>query len=426
MMLLPALLICIAANICVFAQTNPKETEFSRNVQKSVNKMNLDFAKILLENLPSEGNFIFSPLNIYGALALVHLGATGTTRNELSNALGLPAEENKLAEAHEKLGKLLIDIQIRQSAKVNIANQIFTSKGLKLKDGYTKGTVNYYYISQAQRVDFAKSGPEATNIVNKWVADETYQRIPKLFSDEISKDTIILLASVLYFAGKWSDTFHEIHTQTKNFHTGLKQIPVPTMSKNESVPYVSNKDLKFEAISIPYVYGEFSMLIILPNRNQSVKTLVNSLKSEQISEVIKSLELTYVNYQIPRMKFRWSQDIKEALVKLGVKQMFSSAELGNMVDLNNTRVSKVTHAAEIEVHEKGTAASAATTIQRRLMMGKFYSYTSPPIPFYVDRPFLFSIYHRDTGIILLTGTVQNPTVYRSADELCFKKHDLYV
>lgn len=406
-MLLPALLIFIAANICVFAQTNPKETEFSRNVQKSVNKMNLDFAKILLENLASEGNFIFSPLNIYGALALVHLGATGTTRNELSNALGLPAEENKLAEAHEKLGKLLTDIQTPQSAKVSIANGIFTSKGLKLKDGYTKGTANYYK-SQAQQVDFAKSGPEATNIVNKWVADKTYQRIPKLFSSEISKDTIILLASALYFAGKWSDQFYEFNTQTKNFHTGVKQIQVPTMSKNESVPYVSNKDLKFEAISIPYVYGEFSMLIILPNRDQSVKTLVNSLKSEQIAEIITSLKLTYVNYQIPRMKFRWSQDINEALVKLGVKQMFSSAELGNMVDLNNVQVSKVTHAAEIEVNEQGTVASAVTTIQLVPYSGKFY--TSPPIPFHADRPFLFSIYHRDTGIILFTGAVQNPTV----------------
>ncbi|WP_442959079.1 hypothetical protein [Providencia sp. PROV052] len=46
-------------------------------------------------------------MNIYGALALVHLGATGTTKNELSNALGLPVEENKLAEAHDNLGKLL-------------------------------------------------------------------------------------------------------------------------------------------------------------------------------------------------------------------------------------------------------------------------------------------------------------------------------
>ncbi|XP_065219527.1 leukocyte elastase inhibitor-like [Planococcus citri] len=398
-------LIIFAANVCVFAQSDPGEVEFSRNVKKSVNKMNADFAKILVEDLVSEKNFIFSPLNIYGALALVHLGATGTTKNELSNALGLPAEENRLAEAHEKLGKLLNGIQ--RNLTVSIANGIFTRKGLKLKDTYTKGTANYYK-SEAQQVDFAKGGDEPTNIVNKWIADKTKNRITKVFSGEISRDTIVLLASAVYFDGRWSDGFHKYRTQTKNFNTGDKQIQVPTMSANKLIGYVNNKDLKFEAISLPYLYGDFAMLIVLPNRDQSVKTLVNSLKPEQISEIVSSLKRTDVIYQIPRMKFRWSRDINDILTKLGVKQMFNNAELGNMMDLNNILISKVTHAAEIEVNEEGTEASAVTTIEIALFSAQKEPIRRSPILFHADRPFLFSIYHRDTGIILFTGVVQNP------------------
>lgn len=55
----------------------------------------MNFSKILVNDLKSEENFIFSPLTIYGGLALIHLGATGTTKIELSNALGLPVDDNK-------------------------------------------------------------------------------------------------------------------------------------------------------------------------------------------------------------------------------------------------------------------------------------------------------------------------------------------
>lgn len=406
-MLLLILLSILAGNVCIFAQDAPSDSELTRNVKNSVHKLNVDFTKILLNEVKPEGNFIFSPLNIHGALALVHLGATGTTKSELSKVCGLPVEESKLSEAHQNLGKLLNDIQNAtfDSAKVTIANGVFAQKGLQLKNEYSKATANYYK-SEALQVDFAKPGSEATDTVNKWVADNTKNRITKLFKEEISKDTIILLASTLYFAGKWSKSFHKADTETKNFNTGAKVVQVPMMSINESVPYFDDKNSKFEAISIPYLYGDFSMLIILPYRDQSVKTLINSLTPEQLSAVINSLQNTYVNYQIPRLKFHWSQDINQHLAKLGVKQMFEKAELGNLVDLKNIAVSKVTHAAEIEVNEEGTVASAVTAIQMVLM--SLPHYINPPVPFHADRPFLFSIYHRETGVILFTGLVQNP------------------
>ncbi|XP_065216679.1 leukocyte elastase inhibitor-like [Planococcus citri] len=406
-MILFIALILFTGNVCVFSQQEPVENEFSRNVKNSVNKLNVDFSKLVVNDLKPEGNFIFSPLNIYGALALVHLGATGTTKTELSKVLGLSDGEKTSAEGHENFGKLLNDIQntTYNGTNVNIANGIFVQKGLKLKENYLKGTTKYYK-SQSQQLDFAKGGPEATSAVNKWVSEKTNNRIQDLFKSELSKDTVILLASALYFAGKWADRFTESYTETKNFNTGLKLVKVPTMSNNESIPYVDNKDLKFEAISLPYLYQDFSMLIVLPHRNQPLKTLVNSLKPEQLPKIIESLKSTYVNYEIPRMKFRWSQDINEHLTKLGVKQMFDKAELGNMVDLKNVAVSKVSHVAEIEVNEEGTVASAVTAIQ--FVLTSLVTYSNPPLPFHADRPFLFSIYHRASGIILFTGVVQNP------------------
>ena len=195
---------------------------------------------------------------------------------------------------------------------------------------------------------------------------------------------------------------------SKKFYTGVKLVEVPIMSTIEKVPYFNDENLKFEAISIP-MGEEFSMLITLPYENQSLKKLITLLKAEQISEIIDSLVHTEVNYEIPRFKFHWSENINQYLGKLGIKLIFDeyNAELDNMADLKNVFLSKVIHAAEIEVDEKGSVASAATSITGHRNRRSVTQIT----PFYVDRPFLFSIYHRNTSdvsVVLFTGAVQNP------------------
>ncbi len=128
---------------------------------------------------------------------------------------------------------------------MNIANGIFIQKGLELKKEYSRATVNYYK-TETQQLDFAKGGPEATNTVNKWISDKTHERIPKLFNEELSKDTVILLTSALYFAGKWSDSFYEEATKTKAFNTGVNQVQVPTMIINKSFPTSTIKIQNFK------------------------------------------------------------------------------------------------------------------------------------------------------------------------------------
>jgi serpin B len=62
------------------------------------------------------------------------------------------------------------------------------------------------------------------------------------------------------------------------------------------------------------------------------------------------------------------------------------------------------HAAEIAVDEYGTVAAAAT--------GLAFAESGPPEPeltVVADRPFIYLIRHRDTGLVLFAGHVTNPT-----------------
>jgi serpin B len=62
------------------------------------------------------------------------------------------------------------------------------------------------------------------------------------------------------------------------------------------------------------------------------------------------------------------------------------------------------HGADIEVNELGTVAGAAT--------GLMFAVSGPPEPelsIRADRPFLYLIRHRPTGLVLFAGQVTDPT-----------------
>lgn len=52
-------------------------------------------SKLLYKQAQQHGNVLFSPINIYTALALLHLGADGNTRNEIARLMGLPTDDDK-------------------------------------------------------------------------------------------------------------------------------------------------------------------------------------------------------------------------------------------------------------------------------------------------------------------------------------------
>jgi serpin B len=62
------------------------------------------------------------------------------------------------------------------------------------------------------------------------------------------------------------------------------------------------------------------------------------------------------------------------------------------------------HGANIEVDERGTVAAAATGLE--------FPTSGPPDPelsVRADKPFLYLIRHRDSGLVLFAGQVTDPT-----------------
>ena len=67
-------------------------------------------------------------------------------------------------------------------------------------------------------------------------------------------------------------------------------------------------------------------------------------------------------------------------------------------------ISLVLHKAFVSVDEEGTEAAAATAV----VMTRTAAPSEPAVEFQADRPFLFLIQHRDTGVILFLGRFADP------------------
>lgn len=66
-------------------------------------------------------------------------------------------------------------------------------------------------------------------------------------------------------------------------------------------------------------------------------------------------------------------------------------------------MSAAVHAADISVDEEGTVAAAATAVG--------FAYSGPPTPeliVHAERPFLYVILHRESGLVLFAGQVVEP------------------
>lgn len=173
------------------------------------------------------------------------------------------------------------------------------------------------------------------------------------------------------------------------------------------VPYHHNHELQFEAIQIPYFDQDYVMSIVLPHKTQTLMNLTHYLGGHELHATFQDSTTKGVEYKIPKLKIKWAKSLKSILEKEGLKTIFENPDFSKLTPVPTLKVTDVYHVAEIEVEEKGTVASAATAV-------KFVTYSlesSPidPLQFYVDRPFLLTILHKPTSLILFQAYVHQPT-----------------
>jgi serpin B len=149
------------------------------------------------------------------------------------------------------------------------------------------------------------------------------------------------------------------------------------------------------------------MVFVLPNADLGLPGLEGKLDGERLGGLLASLRAQrerVVDLKLPRFEMRTAVPLTTPLRELGMKRAFQpSAEFGAIAD-ERLCVSDVVHQAFVRVDEKGAEAAAATAV----ILRKSAALPEAAVQLVLDRPFLFAIVERQSGMVLFFGRCAQP------------------
>jgi serpin B len=393
---------------------------------KATNNLAVDLHRQLATG---DENLCVSPYSIESALAMTFAGADGETRTEMARVLHLPETGNGAPASFASLQRSLDEMSAKTAELVkeskrsggpsepitlNIANRLFAQKGYNFREAFLS-LVKQNFGAAFELMDFVHDFSGATQHINKWVADQTRDRIRNLIpAGALDETTRLVLANAIYLKASWTNPFSDDATKPEPFHVrGTAPVDLSMMRKRDKNFGYAKRD-GFTAVSLPYSGDELQFLVLLPDEVNGLPTLESKLTSEMLAQCAR-LQTRDVDLHLPKFKLQPpTMALAEKLEALGMKTAFDqprgSANFDRMAPRKPNDylyISQVFHKTFIAVDEKGTEAAAATAVA--MMAGTaLRSPPPPPIEVKVDRPFIYAIQHVPSGVCLFLGRVTDP------------------
>ena len=393
------------------------QSDKPRNTSPAVDKTDLTklvdgnnaFAFDLYQALRQTGaNLFYSPYSISEALAMTYAGARGYTEKDMAEALNFTLTQDQLHPAFNSL-----DLQLKQRGqgakgrdkegfRLHVVNAIWGQKDYKFL-GEFLDVLAQNYGAGLRIADFINETEQSRVTINKWVSDQTEERIKDLVPQgAINQLTRLVLTNAIYFNAAWQYPFDENATSDGLFHLlSDNDVTVPMMKQTESFRYTEGTD--YQVVELPYDGQELSMVILLPKAGR-FDAFEEKLDAGFIKTIIGNLETHEVSLTMPKFEYESSFGLKEVLSTLGMGVAFTpDADFSGMDGKRDLLIKDVLHKAFVSVDEAGTEAAAATAVIVGLT-----AIPVQPVEVKIDRPFIFLIRDIPTDSIIFIGCVLNP------------------
>ncbi len=349
-----------------------------------------------------EENRVCSPVNIYMALAMLTEPTEGGSRTQLMSILGEPDTASLRSYVEE-----LWDGNNRDDrfSTLKPAASLWADQNLALRKDMVKILSQSYHASVYQ----GKMGSDNLDQkYRKWLGEQTGGLLEQqISSQKFSDETVLALASTLYFKGRWQDEFSKNATTEDIFHAEEEDITCEFMNRHAVMKYYRGDS--FAAISLPFGDG-CDMWLLLPDETSSAGELLQH--EPCLTGLVmhpsewEDTSLITVNLSIPKFDVSWDTDLSGSLKQLGVSDVFDP-DMADFSAILKTPapawLSRVSHAARVRIDEEGCEAAAYTSM---MLCGA----AMPPeeqADFIADRPFVFVITGAE-NVPLFAGLVNHP------------------
>lgn len=376
------------------------EDEQMEEMSAASNALGFSTLTELHENKGKKDNIFVSPTSLYSALLLAYNGASEETKEDFSELLDIKEwTDEEVNEAmyvlSNRLGKDKDDIE------VTVANSLWLDDTYTFQADY-KESMETYFDAHMEAVD--KTDDASVDKINKWVQNQTDDKIEEIMEPPLQSNFVALLVNVLYFNGNWQFEFPEESTKEDTFFASDKEIEVPFMQLEEELDYMENDNV--EAVQLPYGEGEMMMEVYVPKEDEDMSDFLTTTLPEQRENWKNAFKKETGTVHMPKFELEYDIVLNDVLQELGLKHAFSDqADFSSLVEESDAlRISEVKQKTFLDVNEKGTEAAAATSVEiekTSLMIGEEFDMQ-------IDRPFVFTITDTETDAILFLGKIEEP------------------
>jgi serpin B len=292
-----------------------------------------------------------------------------------------------------------------RSATLMVANALALPKGAgSVSTAYAATLADSYAAAVLQ-------GAGADDI-NAWVAAKTAGKIERVL-DALPENAGPVLLNAVYFKAAWHSPFWKGATEDRDFSLSAAQrVRVPMMRQDEQFALVERPG--YRALRLDYAVRSLAMIIVLPQDVEGLGDVTGRLDATGLAELIAATEgapSKLVALALPRFKATFSADLVPPFQRAGMRLAFSDAAdfsgmTGDGPRVAGLKIGAIRHRAVIKVDEWGSEAAAATSVGVNFSSAPFE--TAQPIPFVVDRPFLFLVVDKASGAVLFQGRIADP------------------
>lgn len=341
-----------------------------------------------------------SPINIYMALAMLAEITDGESRAQLLALLGSSDLDALRAEASAVWNANYCDDGAVTSI---LASSLWLNDKINFKQETMDALAKYYYASSFR----GEMGSAAFDrALQEWINQQTGGLLEEQASGlTMDKETILALATTIYFRAKWAGEFSEERTGPDTFHALSGDVTCDFMHQGGTNTYYWSD--RFSAVA-KRLENSGAMWFLLPDEGVTPEELLadeatlNFLLSGGESAESKYL---IVNLSVPKFDIASDLDLTDSLKSMGIADVFdpSISDFSPMTDDTEAYLSQAKHAARVAIDEEGVTAAAYTVM---MMCGA----GAPPeeeVDFVLDRPFVFAITGVD-GLPLFVGVVHQP------------------
>lgn len=348
-------------------------------------------------------NRVYSPLNVYLALAMLAECTGGESRQQILDLLGAQSIEGLRKKASALWESTYCDDGLTTSI---LASSLWLNQDVSFDQQTLDTLAQTYYASAFQ----GETGSDAMNdALHDWLNEQTGGLL-KDAADGVNlrPETVIALAATLYFRASWSEKFYEGATADETFHAPSGDTVCSFLHSDDNGDYYWGD--KFEATRLRFEDGG-AMWLLLPREGYTADDLLMDAQTQQFLTSGGDWEQqsdVRLKLALPKFDVSADFDLIDGLRALGVEDVFdaSVSDFAPLVGekMQNLAVSEATHAARVKIDEEGCEASAFTV---EMVAESAEMPQEEIIELTFDRPFLFVVTAENEQPLFM-GVVNQP------------------